>query len=98
MAKRTIEEFWADDVADTLAERGLPHLRVRRHGDLLIVESGPRKSSIPHVRFRRETVHLWRLEIADHVGMWEMIPLRDQLDRLVTALLTNFPWTLEPRE
>lgn len=98
MPKRTLDEYWADDLKDSLAEHGLHHLRVRRRGDLLVIESGPAKSPVAHARFRRETVHLWRLEVASHDGSWEPTPLRDNLDRLLSALVTQFPWALEARD
>ena len=92
--KIAIEEYWADELQDDLAVRGLTHLRVRRRGDLLVLESGPRNAPSPHARFRRETVHLWRLEFPTHTGSWEITPFRDQLARLLDTLTKDFPWML----
>lgn len=72
----------------------LSHLRVRRYGALLILESGPAEDPISHARFRRDTVHLWRLEMATHKGRWEKTPFRDELISLVDLVVTTFPWTL----
>jgi len=89
------ENMWADDVREQLAAMdGLGHLRVRRHSDLLILESGPRNDPVAHARFRRVGVHLWRVEIATHTGEWQPTGLRGQLDPMVTALTTEFGWTL----
>ena len=98
MPKRAIEDYVVDELRDDLAERGLNHLRVRRREDVLVIESGPRKGAVAHARLRRETVHLWRLEIATHTGEWQLTPLRDHLPALVEALVSSFGWTLEARE
>lgn len=92
----TLDDFRAGELQDDLRKLGFEHLRVRKRGDLLIVESGPVADPSPHARFRRETVNLWRLEMPTHTGRWEVTPFRDLLDRLVQDLVTNFPWTLTP--
>ena len=76
----------------------LGHLRVRRRGDLLTLESGPRRDPIRHARFRRDTVHLWRLEMATHTGRWQKTPFRDRLEALLELLVSAFPWTLAALE
>jgi hypothetical protein len=95
MKKFHAEEDHADIVGEILASyEGLDHLRVRRRGDLVVIESGPNQDPISHARFRRVTVHLWRLEMATHTGQWQSTPLRDHLERLVEAVVRDFPWTL----
>ena len=48
------EAFHANQVARFLASRdGLDHLRVRRRGALITIESGPKADSHPHARLRR---------------------------------------------
>jgi hypothetical protein len=74
----------------------LGHLRVRRRGDLLILESGPRHAPHRHARLRRVTVHLWRLEMPASPGRWNSTPFRDQLGTLLEMLVEHFPWTLAP--
>ena len=96
MGKYKPEEWDAEYAADFLHGKGLEYLRVRKRGDLLIVESGPADDPIKHARLRRDTVHLWILEIADHKGRWEFTGLRDQRDKLLAALITEFPWILTP--
>jgi len=89
------ENMYADELREELAAMdGLGHLRVRRHSDLLILESGPKHDPIAHARFRRVAVHLWRLEIAAHTGEWQPTGLRGKLDAMVAALTTEFGWTL----
>lgn len=68
MAKYSAETYDASDLKKYLHEHGHKHLRVRRHGALLIVESGPEDDPVKHARFRRDTVNLWILEIATHTG------------------------------
>ena len=95
MPKFLAEEDHADIVREAFAAQdGLDHLRVRRRGDLVVVESGPKKAPIAHARFRRVTVHLWRLEMATHTGGWQPTPLRDLLERLLPVLIHDFSWTL----
>ena len=59
----------ADSASETSLQKHLErylelnHLRVRMRGDLLILEAGPKGDPFPHARFRRDTVHLWRLEM-----------------------------------
>ena len=98
MPTRTIEDYKVDELQDELVSRGLPHLRVRRRADTLTIESGPKGDVIRHARLRRETVHLWRLEIATSGGHWDLTPLRDELRVLLNALFVEMPWVLASRE
>lgn len=76
---------------------GLSHLRVRRRGDLLTLESGAGNDPLRHARLRRVTVHLWRLEMPVASGRrWNITPFRDQLGALLEMLVQKFPWTLAP--
>lgn len=88
------ETFHATDVQGVLRKHGLKHLRVRRHGNTLAVESGPEQKPFKHFRLCRDTVHLWRLEMAGRGQRWEKTPFRDQLRNLVATVIENFPWTL----
>lgn len=89
---------YVDQVRRHLRDRGLTHLRVRRHADLLILESGPKNDAIPHARFRRVTKHFWRLEMATHTGSWEPTPWREVLAQQLVRLTDAFGWTLAPRD
>lgn len=98
MRKLLAEDYHADEFQEDLANHGFKHLRVRRRGDVLTIESGPKTNRFPHARVRRETVHLWRLEMPTSTGRWETTPVRDVLDTLVAILVSVFPWALaEPR-
>lgn len=85
-------------VSSYLAAEGLSHLRARKYGALVIIESGPESDPIAHARLRRDTVHLWTLEIATHSGRWEKTGIRGQWRELLKELITSFPWTLAPIE
>ena len=74
----------------------LSHLRVRARGPVLTLESGPPDDPVRHARFRRDTVHLWLLEMPARGNRWERTGMRDTLDNLVEALISMFPWMLEP--
>jgi hypothetical protein len=78
------------------AERGLRHLRIRAHGALLILESGPRDDPYPHVRFRRVTRQWWRLEMSPGGRRWETVPVRAPLAEVFRLTVDDFGWMLEP--
>lgn len=94
MPKLVAEDYHADELAEDLVKRGFKHLRVRRRGDVLTIESGPIAAPFPHARMRRETVHLWRLEMPTSTGRWEPTPVRDVPDNVVITLVSVFPWAL----
>lgn len=74
---------------------GLDHIRVRSRGSVLTLESGPDDDPVSHARLRRDTVHLWTLEMAGRGGRWEKTPFRGPMDDLVTILVEQFGWCLE---
>ena len=90
------EPHHAIRVEKLLRPRGGSHLRARKHGAAVIVESGPTADPVKHFRIRRDTVHLWLLDMASHTGRWERTPVRASLDDLVSTVLDAFPWTLTP--
>lgn len=95
MPKFVAEDYHADELQDALASRGFKHLRVRHRGDTLTIESGATgRAALHHARLRRETVHLWRLEMPTSTGRWETTPVRDVPDTLVAILVSVFPWAL----
>lgn len=95
-AKPTAEPEHADRVVTLLHARGAKHLRARKHGAAVIVESGPDNDPLKHFRLRRDTVHLWCLDMADHRGRWERTPFRQSLDDIVKMVIDQFPWILTP--
>lgn len=96
MAKYLADTASEDSVKSYLEQYpGLNHIRVRRRGDLLTLESGPKDNPFPHARFRRDTVHLWRLEMPTGGGhRWERTPMRSSLDELLGKVIESFPWML----
>jgi hypothetical protein len=97
MPKVLAEDRHVAQVAQVFAlYEGLEHLRVRRHADLVVVESGQAEDPIPHARFRRTAAHLWVLEMANHTARWQPSGARGALDGLVEALINDFGWTLSP--
>jgi hypothetical protein len=90
------EPHHATQVTTLLHREGAKHLRTRKHGVALIVESGPAGDPTKHFRLRRDTVHLWRLDMATHTGRWEPTPFRGQLGELVAMVVESFPWTIAP--
>jgi hypothetical protein len=96
MPKLAAEDDDAGDLEDALAERGFTHLRARHRGELLTIESGPKSGPMAHARLRRDTVHLWILEMPTHTGRWERTPYRQTMDQHVELLATQLSWALAP--
>lgn len=97
MPKFQAETFDLEGTRNFLAEReGLAHLRVRKHGALLIIESGPDDDPVPHARLRRVTKQWWTLEMATHMGRWQPTGLRGERLELLETLVDDFGWTLAP--
>jgi len=94
---RNVEPYHPGHVQDWLHDRGLDHLRARKYGSAVIVESGPAGDAIKHFRVRRDTVHLWLLDFADHRGKWERTPFRAQLEELLETVVETLPWTVADR-
>ena len=81
MRKLVAEDWRADDLEEDLTSRGYGHLRVRHHGDTLTIESGAKgPNAFAHARLRRETVHLWRLEMPTSTGRWATTAFGDDAD------------------
>src|SRR4051812_36226795 len=77
MPKPAAGQEHADATLEQLhAYQGLGHLRVRKHGSTLVIESGPAEDPVKHARLTRDAVSLWILDIADHRGRWEPTGLR----------------------
>jgi len=74
----------------------LAHLRVRRRGAVLTVESGPEDDPVPHVRFRRISASMWTIQMPNHRGRWEPTGINGPLDELVQTVVRDFSWTLAP--
>jgi hypothetical protein len=92
------QDHHPDQILDFLAKRGFDGLRARKRGSAVIVESGPHSEPLNHFRVRRDTVHLWRLDFADHRGRWESTLFRGQLDTLLEIVVSQFPWTISNPE
>jgi hypothetical protein len=98
MAAPKIESWDLSSLKSKLrSDEALRHLRVVKRGLVCTLVSGPEDDPWKHVRLRRDTVHLWRLEMAVRGGRkWERTPFRDTLDELLLLLTTQFPWTIAP--
>lgn len=90
------EPAHASRVQRILHDAGAEHIRTRRYGATVIAESGPDDDPVRHFRLRRDTVHLWLLDMAGRGRRWERTPFRDNLETLTLQVLEQFPWTLTP--
>jgi len=96
MAKPQVDRTDVHIVEQLLARHEkLTHVRVRRHADLLILESGPSDNPLRHARLRRETIQYWRLEMPSH-GRWERTPIRGTEEQVLEILIDDFGWMLAP--
>ena len=95
MPAKQAEPHHASRVERLLHERGVEHIRARKHGATVIVESGPKGDAVRHFRLRRDTVHLWCLDVVGRGSRWERTPFRANIDTLVSTVLESFPWVLE---
>jgi hypothetical protein len=84
----------AATTAQLHAHSGLGHLRVRKHGSAVVIESGPTEDPVKHARLVRDTVGLWLLDIADHRGRWGDTGLRATREALTDSLIGEFGWVL----
>lgn len=97
MPKRAAEPFDLESTQHFFRIReGFEHIRVRKHGDLLVLESGPKTDPVQHARLRRVTRQWWTLEVATHTGQWQSAGLRHPRMQVLEALVADFPWVLTP--
>jgi hypothetical protein len=92
--KPKAEPHHASRVESLLHGHGAEHLRARCYGTAVIVESGPEDDPVKHFRLRRDTVHLWCLDMTGRGDRWERTDFRGNLDELVSTVVEDFPWVL----
>ena len=88
------EPHHASRVEALLHEHDALHVRARKYGASVIVESGPQDDPVRHLRLRRDTVHLWRLDVVGRGERWEPTAFRGNIESLVSAVVESFPWVL----
>ena len=99
MPKLAADELDLESVCAFLdRQRKLRHLRARKRGDTITLESGPKANPIKHMRFRKVTRQWWTVEMATHTGRWEPTPFREPLLPLMQYVSSSFPWLLVSRE
>lgn len=81
-----------------LKASGLTHLRCRRRASTIVIESGPSRDAISHIRLRKLGVHIWAADAVTPSGRWEHMPVRGQLSANLQLIADTFPWLLAPRE
>ena len=90
------ESFHPREIQEYLHEQGFTHLRAHKRGSAVTISSGPADDPMKHFRVRRDTVHLWCLDMADHRGRWERTPYRESLHVLLQRVVDSFAWVLSP--
>jgi hypothetical protein len=79
-----------------LHRRGLVHLRASTRHPHVVIDKGTDDDPWPCARLRRDTVHLWILEIADGHGRWCPTGMRGLMDDLLAVLVDQFGWIVAP--
>ena len=100
MPKLAAEQFDVEGTVSFFArqEADFDHLRIRKRGDLVVIESGPKDDPVPHARLRRVTKQWWTLEMPTHTGRWQKTGLRAPRLEVLQMLVDDFGWTLTPVE
>ena len=97
MSKFREDPFVIFTLESSIEKHGLNHLRVRKHGDLIVFESGPKADPVRHIRLRRATRQWYTLEIAARTGQWQIVPIiRAGAREVFETVLRKFPWVLMP--
>ena len=96
MPRYHAESFHPREIEEYLHEQGYGHLRAKKRGAAVTITSGPADDPVKHFLVRRDTVHLWCLDMADHRGQWERTPYREDLNALLQRVIDSFPWALSP--
>jgi hypothetical protein len=96
LAADPIDVLCVEDYLRQHAE--LAHLRVRKRGALMILESGPQDDAVPHARLRRATKQWWTPELPSHTGTWSPLPARLPIREALDLLRTDFAWVLTPQQ
>ena len=95
--KRTIDDIWLWGLEDDLRKRGLVHLRVKKHGDSLLVQSGEASDPFNHFKLTALPSQQWRVSMGTRGVAWERTPFQGTLKEVVALVADTFPWMVEPR-
>ncbi len=82
-------------IAELTKRPALSHLRVRKYGSSLILQSGQGQDEQKHARFTHVTSVGWVLGFPHHTGRWEKTPFGGSLVELLDQLTTDFSFLLE---
>lgn len=88
----SVEAHHCEEVERILHDAGADHLRARRRGDKLTIESGSTRGAVPHARLKRVAVHLWIIQMPAGRS-WQPTPFRGRLPEMLSILLEELsPW------
>jgi hypothetical protein len=95
--KRAVDDIWLWGLEDELRGRGLGHLRVKKHGDSLLVQSGEPDDPYNHFKLTALPRQQWRVSMGTRGKVWEPTPFQGTLKEVVALVIDTFPWMVEPR-
>lgn len=80
-------ELWIRD------HDGLAHVRARKVGETITLESGPARGAMKHARLRRVSAQLWTIEMPVR-GKWYATGVRARKGVILEQLLKTASWML----
>jgi hypothetical protein len=91
-----INEAAAQELIDSLHQKGYSHLKVAVRGKHLVIYStSPEGDKFNCVRFSPISTEEYQLGIANHKGRWEATPFTGTLSELIKLLVEQFGFILE---
>lgn len=86
----------ARDLASLLAKQpGLDHIKVKKHGDSLLLFSGEGDQRWSHARLTALGRSTWGLSLGMSSGRWERTPFVGTMKDVTATLIENFAGYLE---
>lgn len=75
--------------------RHLKHLRCRARAGAIVVESGPAKDALAHIRLRKLAATSWAVDEFHHSGRWAALPIKAPISDALAAVADDFSWILD---
>jgi hypothetical protein len=89
-----IDRSHVEELRHILSRLGLQEFHVAKHSPCLRVEAIDEQGNYPVLRLRRDTVHLWILELPKSTNRWETTPYRATMPELMNMVVADFGWLL----
>ena len=84
------------EIERLLSSEGLDHLRVKKIGGSIVICSDDGTYEEKLARLTQLDRATWGLSFPHHTGRWEQVPFVGSMKELVTTLICDFSFHLEP--